>query len=72
MVDNLREILTVELLFNDCNFLLMIVYHPPTSSVVKNVEFVDFFTLYLRNLIELKIPLIIAGDMNLNLLSMNS
>ena len=69
IINNLCEILTVELILCDCKFLLMMVYHPPTPFPVKNVEFVDLFTLHLRNLIELKIPLIIAGDMNLNLLN---
>ena len=72
VINNLCEILTVELLLNDCTFLLMMVYHPPTSSSAKNIEFVDFFTLYLKNLLELKLPLIVAGDMNLNLLNPNN
>ena len=69
VINNLFEMLSVELLFCGCKFLLMTIYHPPTSCSKKNVEFVDFFTSYLHDLIELKLPLIIAGDTNLNLLN---
>ena len=48
------------------------VYHPPTSFPIKNVEFVDLFSHYVRKLIELNVPLVIAGDMNLNLLNPNN
>ena len=47
----------------------MLVYHPPTSCPMKNIEFVEFFTLQLNNLLDLKVPLIISGDMNMNLLN---
>ena len=74
VLDNFRivsdmEMLTIELLYHNQRFLLTTVYHPPTSYPVKNNEFVDLFTLYLRRLIDLKIPLIVAGDFNINLLN---
>ena len=69
IINNVCEILIVELFLCDCKFLLMMVYHPPTPFSIQNIEFIDLFTLRLRNLIELKIPIIIAGDMNLNLLN---
>ena len=69
VINNLCEILTVELFLSDCKFLLMMVYHPPTPFSIQNVEFIDLFTLLLKNLIDLKIPIIVAGDMNLNLLN---
>ena len=72
VLNNVCEILTVELLYNDYKFLLMMVYHPPTSFPIKNVEFVDLFSHYVRKLIELNVPLVIAGDMNLNLLNPNN
>ena len=72
VINDLCEILTVELFLCDCKLLLMMVYHPPTSFSAKNIEFVDLFTLYLRNLSKLNMPLIIAGDMNLNLLNPNN
>ena len=64
--------LTIELKFSGCKFLLMTIYHPPTSCSIKNVEFVDLFTSYLRGLIQLKLPIMIAGDLNLNLLNTNN
>ena len=44
-------------------------YHPPTSFPAKNLEFVDFFTLYLKQLVDMKVPLVVAGDFNVNLLN---
>ena len=38
---------------------------------MQNIEFVDILTLYLNQLIDLKIPLIVAGDLNINLLNPN-
>ena len=72
LINNVCEMLTVELLYGDCKFLLLLVYHPPTSCPVKNIEFVDFFTLQINSLLNLRIPLIIAGDMNMNLLNPNN
>ena len=69
IVSDIMEMLTIELLYHNQRFLLTTVYHPPTSYPVKNNEFVDLFTLYLRRLIDLKIPLIVAGDFNINLLN---
>ena len=47
----------------------MSVYHPSTACPQKNYEFVHLFTSYLRDLLNLKLPIIIAGDINLNLLN---
>ena len=69
MINNICEMLTVELLFCNCKIMLMLVYHPPSSCPTKNIEFVDFFTQQLISVLNLKIPLIIAGDMNMNLLN---
>ena len=69
VLNDLSEILTIELSLCNCKFLLMVVYHPPSSSSTKNFEFVDLFTFYLKSLLELGIPLIVSGDMNLNLLN---
>ena len=69
VINNLFELLTVELLFCGCKFLLMAVYHPPTSCPSKNIDFVDLFTSYLHDSLQLKLPLIIAGDTNINLLN---
>ena len=69
VINNVFELLTVELLFCGCKFLLMAVYHPPTSCPSKNLDFVDLFTSYLQNSLQSKLPLIIAGDTNINLLN---
>ena len=69
VINNLFEMLNVELLFCGCEFLLMAVYHPPTSCPSKNFDFVDLFTSYLHNSLQIKLPLIIAGDTNINLLN---
>ena len=61
--------MTVELFFGSFKFILMSVYHPPSACSPQNVEFVCLFTSYLRNLLNLKLPVIAAGDINLNLLN---
>ena len=48
VLNDVIEMLTIELLYSNYRFLLTAVYHPPTSFPVKNMEFVDFFTLYLK------------------------
>ena len=68
-VNNLFEMLTVELLYGNNRYILATVYHPPTSFPVKNIEFIDLFTYFMKEVIDLKIPLIIAGDININLLN---
>ena len=72
LINDMFEMLTVELLFCNHKLLLSTVYHRPTSCPMKNVCFVDSFTSYLRLLINHKIPLIVAGDLNLNLLNPNN
>ena len=64
--------LTVELLLDSHKVILTSIYHPPSSSHANNIDFVDFFTLQLRQLLEFKIPLVLAGDLNLNLLNPNN
>ena len=64
-VNNLLEMLTIEILFCNRKYILTAVYHPPTSYPVKNVEFIDLLTSYVKEMIDLKIPLI----MNINLLN---
>lgn len=72
VLNNLFEMLTIELLYHNHRYLLTSIYHPPTSFPAKNIEFVELFTLYLKQLIDLKIPLIVAGDVNINLLNPNN
>lgn len=69
LLNDLMEVLTVELLFGNQKIVLTSVYHPPTSSHINNNMFIDSFSLHLRHLINLKLPLIVSGDINLNLLN---
>ena len=69
LVNNLLEMLTVEIFFGNKKTVLSLIYHPPTSCHVRNMEFVNLFTSYLKQLIDLKVPLIVGGDINLNLLN---
>ena len=72
IISDLCEMLTIELLYQNQRYLLTSIYHPPTPFPAKNIEFVEFFTLHLNQLIDLHIPLIIAGDLNINLLNPNN
>ena len=72
MLNNLFEMLTVELLLDSHKVILTSIYHPPSSSHANNIDFVDLFTLQLRQLLKFKIPLILAGDLNLNLLNLSN
>ena len=67
LINDLCELLTVELIFGVNKTLLSVVYHPPTSSVNKNYEFVDFLYMHVNNLLQFRVPLIFAGDTNVNL-----
>ena len=69
VLNDVIEMLTIELLYSNYRFLLTAVYHPPTSFPVKNMEFVDFFTIYLKQPVDMKVPLVVAGDFNVNLLN---
>ena len=72
VIEDTLEMLTVKLVFCDIKYILMCIYHPPTSCSIKNVDFVDSLTSYLQGVLNLKIPVIIAGDINLNLLNPNN
>ena len=72
VLNDVLEMLTVEILFCGFKFILITVYHPPTSCPQKNVDFVTLFSSYLSNILVLKQPVIIAGDLNLNLLNQNN
>ena len=71
-INNLFEVMTVEILFDNNKVLLCGIYHPPTTSVEKNNDFIVSLGNYLRPLIALKLPLILAGDVNINLLNQNN
>ena len=48
VLNDLSEILTVELFLGNCKYFLMLVYHPPSSSPTRNLEFVNFINLLLE------------------------
>ena len=68
-LNDFYEILTVELDLGSCKYVLILLYHPPSSSSQNNTEFVNLFTFTLRSVLDLRLPVIIMGDLNLNLLS---
>ena len=71
-VNHLFEVMTVEILFESNKAVLCAVYHPPTSSVENNNEFILSLVNHLKPFIDSKLPLILAGDMNINLLNTNN
>ena len=71
VLDYSYEVLTVELDLCFCKCVLVMVYHPP-SSFQRNHDFINFFTLKLRTILNLKMPVIVAGDFNLNLFNPNN
>ena len=66
-INNLFEMITVELIFEKNKVILCGIYHPPTSSVQLNLDFIESLSNQLRLLHNLKIPLVMAGDLNINL-----
>ena len=68
-IDDLFEALSVELLFGGHKAVLTTVYHPPTPFIALNNAFIDSFTLHLRWFTQSNIPIIVAGDFNVNLLN---
>ena len=69
IMNDVLEMLTVELFYCGFKFILITVYHPPTSFLEKNIEFVTSFSSCLANILSLKKPIVVAGDINLNLLN---
>ena len=63
------EMLTVKCLRNGVNFVVSLIYHPPSPSHVLNNMFVEYLLSLLTRMKSLNIPIIIGGDMNLNLLN---
>ena len=63
------EILSIELDLGLCKYVLILTYHPPSSSSLRNTEFVNLYTLTLRTVLDLRMPVIVMGDINLNLLN---
>ena len=63
--------LTIELICYSSKYISTTVYHPPTPFPAKNIEFIDTFTSLMNELLDFRIPIIMAGDTNINLLNPN-
>ena len=63
------EVLTVECSLNSIKYIIMLLYHSPTASHVINNMFIDYLISSLQQLKAKNLPIIVAGDMNLNLLN---
>ena len=72
VLNEFYEILTVEVDLCFCRCVLVLVYHPPSSSFQRNQEFINLFILKLSAILNLKMPVIVAGDFNLNLFNPNN
>ena len=71
-INDLFEMLSVELLFGDRKAILTAIYHPPTPFIARNYAFIDSLVSYIRYFMQLNIPVIVAGDFNVNLLNPNN
>lgn len=63
------EVLTVKCIKNSVKYIIMLVYHSPCACHVINNQFVDYLLSSVRQLKTMNLPLIVGGDMNLNLLN---
>ena len=70
-IGNLFEAITIELVFGQNKVFLCCVYHPPTPSVAENNDFIDSFIHHIKLLSNVGVPLVTAGDFNLNLFNPN-
>ena len=71
-INDLFESLTVEVMLGRNKALLSTLYHPPISSIGSNNAFIESLSNHLRLLVNMKLPLILAGDFNINLLNPNN
>ena len=69
LINDLIEILTIECTVKNCKCIVSLVYHPPTASHVINNIFVETLLSLLSRLKTNQLPLIVGGDINLNLLN---
>ena len=68
-INDFIEILTLECSITGVKYVISLVYHPPSSCHVTNNMFVDSLLTLLRQLQTKGLPIIVGGDMNLNLLN---
>ena len=68
-VNGVFEMLCVEVSTVANKYILCCIYHPPTSNHELNYNFIEQLHQRLVNIRELGIPIVLCGDMNLNLLN---
>ena len=68
-INDFIELLTIECASNSIKYIIVLVYHAPTASHVINNMFVEYLLTLLNQLKTKKLPIIVGGDMNLNLLN---
>ena len=68
-INDYFEMLTIELMFGTNKAILCGCYHPPTSSIEHNNGFIVSLEHFLGLLNNLRVPIILAGDLNINLLN---
>ena len=71
-INELFEMLTVEVVFGRNEAVLSTLYHPPTSSIEGNNSFIESLSNHLRLLVNMRVPLIVSGDFNINLFNPNN
>ena len=70
--NDLFEMLAVELLLGNHKILMTAIYHPPTPSIALNYAFIEALEHHMLRLTQFSLPIIVAGDLNVNLLNPNN
>ena len=66
-VSDACEMLCAEISYHNNKFVLCCIYHPPTSDHAINYNFIDQIYQVLTEVRGLGLPVVLGGDMNLNL-----
>ena len=66
-INDVCEMLSVEVTLGSNKFALCCVYHPPTADHGLNNNFIDQMHQSLMSIRDLGLPLVLGGDLNLNL-----
>ena len=70
--NDLFEMFAVAWLLGNHKILMTAIDHPPTPSIALNYAFVEALEHYMRRLTQFSLPMIVAGDLNINLLNPNN
>ena len=62
----------VQLLLGNHKIFMTAIYHPPTPSIALNYAFIEALEHHMRRLIQFSLPIIVAGDLNVNSLNHNN